>query len=82
MTEPYLWMETAGERVHNFHRKRESKNYYSRYVDYTCGQKSTTLPTTKLYQACINTQKILKSLDVQTIELVEEVGRDGPSGSY
>lgn len=68
----YTRVETVGDRVHVF-KRAERPRYYARYHDNTGKRNLKSLKTTNLKQARINAQKILRSLEDNTHDRIEEV---------
>jgi len=71
----YEFIESVSGRVNIIKRPALSKNYYASYLDNNGKDKKKSLKTTNLKQARINAQKILRSLEEHTHDIVEEVGQ-------
>ena len=74
MASEYHRVDTVGDRIHIIKRD-DRKSYYARYNDNLSEQKLKSLKTTNLKQARINAQRILRSLEEHTHDIVEEVGQ-------
>lgn len=72
MSAKYERIDVVGERVLII-KRFDSKNYYARYHDNTGKRNLKSLKTTNLKQARINAQKILRSLEDNTHDRIEEV---------
>lgn len=69
----YEFIESVSGRVNIIKRPALSKNYYASYLDNNGKDKKKSLKTTNLKQARINAQKILRSLEDNTHDRIEEV---------